>query len=893
MTSSPTKSSNSHSSLPFFQRWVVFSAAHAGKIVLGFLLLALLAGWVAVSRIHLDADLESLLPKDSPTIVAMRETKARYGSTDLYTVSIVMNDPVQVAHLQDRVKRELQTKWPDVVFVQNDRDASFFRSHALIYLPTNYLDQLYRRLKSTRDQIRRGPLGVDLMGDDEPAPSGPWFDASLPQQLGLPDEVADEFEKFLKPPDSSTKNDRATADSDPKLGVPDSLETRLIGRIAKTGQYVGVVQAVLNKPSSDIEYVRTVLARSDSMLIPLRREFGEKLKIGVQGPYKDFQEVESLSSNGTVATVISIALTLLIVLLYFRASGPIFLVLGQASISCMLTLGFVGLTYGRLNLYTVFVIAILFGMGTDFSLYLVGYAHRLVRTKLGWDEALSRSLSELFSSLVAAATTTIAGLLTLLISRFAGFYEFGVIATFGISMSFILTYAFLPAALLFSKRLGEFPGLSWLRIEPRNSKPPLLVEPSWLPKFSKITALMMIGGGVALTPFAFKLNPDKTSWLPIIPRVEFEYDFAHLREDRSDKGVSRVTTLIEDAAHLLTGKVKIASDDLPVREALNSKRTSSQPIVVLAKNARSMDAIHDTLLRRLTVDREPMLRSFLTVRTFVPQDSAQRSKLPYLEKIGGILADPIFLKASGDDSAMVTMLKGMVEAKPFGAEEIPGWALNMLRERDGSWGRIGFIYGRFNSSDSREAAQFEEKFGHLEGAGEKVSSFASSFVYADVVRLVREDSMRMSIIMLALLVGLLGVLLRRWGPILVCLLGMAACLVWILGLMGLFGIKVGVFNLIVITTIQAALTDVVIYLVLAWERNGRKSVLDLYIGMGALMSVAIGTTIAGYAGMSFTTHLGIRSMGNFALVGLGACVLVSLGLTPWLCQVLLPPKPER
>ncbi len=861
-----------------FQRWVAFSKVHAGKIVLGFLLLAALSGVIAALRIHVDADLESLLPKDSPTIVAMRETKTRYGSTDLYTVSIVMKDPAQIAKIQDRIKTHLQTKWPDVVFVQADRDASFFRNHALLYLPIPYLDNLYRRLKSTRDEIRRGPLGVDLLGEDEPLQKGPWFDASLPQQLGLPDEAAVEFEKFLKPADSSTQNDRSAAD-DPKKGLPDSLKTRLIGRIGSSDEFVGVVQAVLKKPSSDIEYVRTVLARSDSLLAPLRQEFGANLKIGVEGPYKDFQEVESLSSNGTVATVISIALTLLIVLLYFRSTGPIFLVLGQAFLSCLMTLGFVGATYGRLNLYTMFVIAILFGMGTDFSLYLVGYAQRLVRQGLGWEVSLSRSLSELSSSLVAAATTTIAGLLTLLISRFAGFYEFGVIATFGISASFVLTYAFLPAALLLTHRWSQYPFLKWLGIEPRNARPPRTVQPQWLPQFSKITALFMIVGAVVLAPFAWK--------------VQFEYDFANLREDHSGKGVAKITMVIDKLVNNLTGRTKAKTEDLPIREALNSNRTSSQPVVVLARDSKSMDALHDTLLRRLTVDREPMLRSFLTLRTFVPLDTAQASRLPYLTRIDSLLGDPIFNKASGSDSEMVSMLKRMVKAKAFTPEEIPPWALNMLRERDGSYGRIGFIYGRFNSSDSRDAAIFEKKFGNLDGAGEKLTSFASSFVYADLVRMVKEDSFRMSILMLVILVVLLGILLRRAGPIAVCLLGMMACLSWILGFMGLFGIKVGVFNLIVITTIQAALTDVVIYLVLAWERNGRNSILDLYTGMGALMSVAIGTTIAGYTGMSFTTHMGIRSMGNFALIGLGACLLVSLGLTPWLCQVLLPQKSKK
>ena len=850
MITSNSSNQTPSKTLSFFRRWIAISAAHAGKIVAGFVLFAVLAGGLAAWKIHVDANLESLLPQDSPTILAMREAKARYGSTDLYTISIVMKDPVEIARVQDRVREHLQNKWPDVAFVQDSRDARFFRSHALLYLPTKFLDNLYRRLKSTRDQIERGPFVVDLLGDDEPVQKGPWFDANLPQQLGLPDEAADEFEKFLKPADSTTSSDRSTG-FDPKKGIPDSIKSKLIG-VLDDSEYVGVVQAVLKKPSSDIQYVRTVLSRSDSMLAPIRREYGKRLQIGVEGPYKDFEEVEALSSNGALATVVSIGLTLLIVLLYFRASGPIFLVLGQALLSCLLTLGFVALTYGRLNLYTMFVIAILFGMGTDFSLYLVGYAHRMVRQGLDWEEALARSLSDLLSSLVAAATTTIAGLLTLLISRFAGFYEFGIIATFGISMSFVLTYVLLPASVLLARRAARLPLMGWLRVEPRSMHAPLSVQPSWLPRFSQITAIIMITGAVVLLPFAF--------------RIGFEYDFANLRDTTP------------------------GPPGLPVSPALNSKRTSSQPVVIMAKDQKTMDAIHDTLLRRLTVDREPMLRSFLTLRTFVPKESDQAERLPQLARIDSILADPIFAKATGSDSAMVAMLKDMVKAKTFGAEDIPPWALNMLRERDSSYGRIGFIYGRFNSSNSQSADTFETKFGHLEGAGEKVLSFASSFVYADVVRLVREDSLRMSILMLGILVILLAFLLRRWGAILVCFLGMAACLCWILGLMGLFGIKVNVFNLIVITTIQAALTDVVIYLVLAWERNGRSSILGLYTEMGTLMSVAIGTTIAGYAGMCFTSHLGIRSMGNFAIIGLGSCVIVSLGLTPWLCQVLLRPK---
>jgi predicted exporter len=57
------------------------------------------------------------------------------------------------------------------------------------------------------------------------------------------------------------------------------------------------------------------------------------------------------------------------------------------------------------------------------------------------------------------------------------------------------------------------------------------------------------------------------------------------------------------------------------------------------------------------------------------------------------------------------------------------------------------------------------------------------------------------------------------------------------------------------------------------------------------MSVAIGTTLSGFAGMLFTSHLGIRSIGLFAVVGLGVCLVSSLAVVPWLCSRFLPPSP--
>jgi len=868
---------SSHSTVPtskkdlLIWRWIDISSRHPGKIVLAVLFVALLAGFLA-TKIKIDANLESLLPQESSTIKAMKETKQRYGSADLFTISIVMSDPVKIAQIQDGISKELHSHWSDAVTIQIDRDGSFFRTHALLYLPIPELLKLEDRLAAKRNEIKLGPLGVDLFSD-APAPTGPWFDANTPQQLGLPDEAADQFRKFLKSPDSTKNGANQDEEIDRKAGIPDSLKTRLIGRL-DDGRYVGLVQSVLKNPSSDMNYVKTVLSRSREMLAVYETQYGNQLQIGVEGPYKNLSDVESLSSNGTIATILSVVLTLLIVLAYFRATGPIFLVLGQAAISCLLTLGFVYFSYGRLNLYTMFVIAILFGMGTDFSLYLMGYAQRQFRKGHDWNTALCHTLSDMMSSLFTAWITTVAGLLTLLFSRFAGFYEFGLIASAGISFSLILTYVFLPAAILLVRDASKHRLLGWLRIEPSNNKKPSTHEPVWLQRFAAWTAGFAILGAVLLLPFVFK--------------VQFEYDFSNLN-DSNKSWAKSITATVQKALPFLDAPDSVVSKPkrLPVGEAIGTNRTSSQPVVLLANSPESMDVVYDTLMDRLTVQHDSLLRSFLTLRSFVPRAQDQAERAVHLARIDSIVSDKIFNKASGSDSEMVAMIREMAKAKPFHAEEIPSWALDLLRERDGHYGRIGFIYSRFKSTDAQQAELFENRYGHFTVKGEDISCYSSSFVYADLVRLVREDSVRMSVLMLLILCVLLTMILRKVGPLLVCFLGMLISLIWIMGLMGLFHQKVGIFNLIVITTIQAALTDVVIYVVLAWERQKRQGLREIYSGMGLLMSVAIGTTIAGYAGMLFTSHQGIQSMGTFAVIGLSACLVTSLCVTPWLCMKLL------
>ncbi len=826
---------------------IAFSQRHRFLIVAFTVVATALCGLYS-TRLRIDANLDALLPRNTETILAMGEAKRRLGSSDMYTIAIVLNDPAELARLQDRLADSLRT-WPDVVYAQVSRDNSFFRQHALLYLPMEQLKKISGKIGDLRmDLGGRGPLTVDLLDDEPAAPAAKreWFDADLPQQLGLPDEAAESFTRFLK------KGSDTGASYDAKNGLPDSLHSRLMGR-TRDGRLVGLVQASLSKPSSDFDYAQTVVARSEKLLAPIRAQYGDKLQVGVEGPYKELTEVDSLSSNGLLATLISVGLNILIIAVYFRAIGTMAVILIQAILSCVLTLALTTLVYGHLNLYTAFVVSILFGMGIDFSIYVLGYALRLVREGSTWETALSRTLSELFYSLVVAASTTVAGLLTLLVSKFVGFYEFGIQASAGIAFSLISVYLTLPAFIFAWESLTRLPGLHWLRIKiPKPFKSPF-PSPNW-PKLITWTAMATLAGTLVLGFFMVKLK--------------FEYDFDNLRDTRKEP------------------------EGLPVKIALGSNRTSSQPVVVMAKDSAAMAALQDSLLHRLTVVRDPYLRSFLTLSTFVPPFKAQEERLVEIKNIGELISARVFDKATGDDSAMIVNLRDLTRTDTFQPKDIPPWALNLLRERDGSYGRLGFVYGSFHSSNAIDAGAFQDRYGHLTANGEKLSCYCSSFVFSDIVRMVKSDSLRVFILMMVVLVVLLALILRDIRLLAACGIQLVVGVIWIVGLMGLLGIKVGPFNLIVITTLQGYAVDVSSYLLLGYLRLGRKKIGELYSGIGMLVAVSTLTTTAGYSGMLFTTHMGIASIGKFAVLGLLVLLGTSMCLTPWLAMKLLPEPGE-
>ncbi|MDR2554263.1 MAG: MMPL family transporter [Fibromonadaceae bacterium] len=825
-------------------------------------------------KLRIDADLSKLLPESTPSVIALKESFTRFGSTDRFMIAIQSENVELVAQMQDEIRKYIEDNWKDdYVSVQVDNDNKFFRDNALLYLPIEHLERIRDNLEDVQLELGRKnlPFVVDLVQKEENK-ERVWFDANIPQELGLPDEAASAFDTFFKKEKHEEADSTATATVvatpapvgwDPKAPIPENLRTRLIGCPIpdSTGKVLfnGVVQAKLAMPSTDYAFVGHILARSDTLIQHFNsRQYPSPIRFSVEGTYEGLKEVEDLQNDSVTSFAISLVLIIGLTIWFFRSLKGPFLVISTVLYACVPMLAFTAVFYGTLNPFTIFVATIILGIGIDYSIHFLGTTQKLLSKHPNIEEALEHAQIEMFKPFLLASGTTIAAFLTLLVAHFRGFYEFGVVASFGVLFSMLAALLVLPVIIICS---GGIPHA------PRNSFLPESWSEARIFKFFKHLAIIgFVLGGISLC-FA--------------PYVDFEHNLQNLR---------RVAKEVKNEAKVEKG--------IATGVTISSNRKSSTPAAVMGSTREQLDKLYDTLMIRLHKENDPTLRSFLTLKTFVPPENEQKERLEIIQEIHEFAGARVFDKASGDDSTNIATLRELAQIdKTFTAEDIPEWSLDLLREKDGSYGKIGFIYGNYPSWDAHAVRKFQEDYGNWNFDGEKLRVFSSQFILSDVIESVKADSFELAFLMTIMIFASLAISLRKLPLFATGFLSFAMGIVLTLGLMGFlthfldFG-KIGIYNVIVIPMILGLGIDCSIHFIMSWKSRDI-TLRELIDTTGRNVMASSTTTAAGFVGMLFTAHKGLKSIGDLACMGIVVFLITGIVFSTFFCATWLKKKEKN
>jgi predicted RND superfamily exporter protein len=188
----------------------------------------------------------------------------------------------------------------------------------------------------------------------------------------------------------------------------------------------------------------------------LRFNLANNANLYVIGDLAMLQSVlEGLTSSQIESTLISLAVSFLVLFLLTRRIMPAIVILFPVGIASLWVVGSMAVIGLKWNVLTVMVIVLILGIGIDYSIHMWRrFEVELKRRNNHWD-ALRASLSTTGVALIMSAITTSLGFMVLLLSPMPIIQDFGLITAITVVFSLLLALVLLPVLMELSARSKE------------------------------------------------------------------------------------------------------------------------------------------------------------------------------------------------------------------------------------------------------------------------------------------------------------------------------------------------------------------------------------------------------------------------------------------------------
>ena len=168
----------------------------------------------------------------------------------------------------------------------------------------------------------------------------------------------------------------------------------------------------------------------------------------------------------------------------------------------------------------------------------------------------------------------------------------------------------------------------------------------------------------------------------------------------------------------------------------------------------------------------------------------------------------------------------------------------------------------------------------------KMIVFDKKFMTDNLIRVLKDD---FNVLVKLSLVVVFFILLLSFGRIELALLTfipMALSWIWTLGIMGIFGIKFTIFNIIISTFIFGLGIDYSIFIMRGLLQEYKYGVKNLSSYKTSILLSAI-TTITGIGVLIFAKHPALKSMALLSIIGILSVIIISYTIEPALFKLII------
>ncbi|KAB2838955.1 MMPL family transporter, partial [bacterium] len=193
---------------------------------------------------------------------------------------------------------------------------------------------------------------------------------------------------------------------------------------------------------------------------------------------------------------------------------------------------------------------------------------------------------------------------------------------------------------------------------------------------------------------------------------------------------------------------------------------------------------------------------------------------------------------------------------------------------------------RLELDDGRNALAFEKEIGRIKTPLGEFQASSDAIIFAEVLKTMFRDSKKVLVISVLSVFFFVLLDFRSLRKSLLVMFSILAGVFWVFGVMYLSGTKLNLYNMVMIPAVMGMSIDNSIHVFHRYEELGRGSLSKVLSTTGISAMLASFTNAAGFFGLVFCTHGGLKSMGIVASIGLGTCLITTLLYLPMILQFL-------
>lgn len=607
-------------------------------------------------------------------------------------------------------------------------------------------------------------------------------------------------------------------------------------------------------------------------------------------------ELKSLQDSSRSTSLISTVGIFLLLMLVFRSIRHVAVLLLPLLAGMVISLGFVVLVYGGLNLVTSAFMSVLLGLGIEFGVHLL---HRYSEARVEGEDVRPAIKTALLSdgpAVALGACTTAAAFLSTTATKFAAFAQLGVITAAGLFITLACTIVGFPALLplLAGKRkpnMHELYGLSAvLGLVGRRARWVLAI--SGLATVVAVVSLLIAQPGFNGRTFDFLpahaesyrgLKRIEESGTPPLDTHFMVGSFDQARELTKKLRQTPEVALVQSPSDLLPPETpeRIASikqavadlgDYVPAIPATNAADGLARR-VAFTRLADTLDEL-SFAMRQANLDGSDATRAAHELGELTRWLSSQPDA-------GAAALNRVSKALEGVLSRAVTTARHIAERGRYAPTDLPPVFVARFVSKDGT--RLAIhAYPKGNVEEEGFANRFAERLRALDPnvAGTALNLLPHERYITDGFR----RAAGYSFVLMALAMWLM---FRRVGDTLLALLPVVLGSIWMLALMRPLGIQFTAANMVALPLLLGICLDSGVHIVhRSLEGPGAARLETLVQGTGTAVSVAALTNLMGFAALMAADYRAMQGLGFLLSLGIALSLLASVLVLPALLVVL-------